>query len=438
MRRYSIEGNSASAIAAELESAIRRGGIASGERLPTVRRLAEQLGVSPATVSSAFGKLRARGLIVGRGRGGARAAGHPPLPARPGLSVPAGARDLTVANPDPALLPSLERALGAVDRRPHLYGEPRNLPELMEIAVQSFGADGIHVRSVVVAGGALDGLERVLQAHLRVGDRVAVEDPGWTNVLDLVRALGLEPVPVSVDDHGLVTESLERALHTGVQAVIVTPRGQNPFGAALGTRRVKELRRVLGSHPTVLLVEDDYAPWVAGAPTLTLTRGRDRWAIIRSVSKALGPDLRLAMIAGDAETCARVERRQFVGTGWVSHILQRLAASLLSDPEVEQLLVRAGDTYAERRKALIDSLHGHGVQTHGRSGLSVWVPVREEAATLQSLLEAGWAVAPGERFRLRTPPALRITITTLEPKDAVRLGRDLAAALAPRRAAYSV
>lgn len=438
MTRYSITGGSASSIAAELESAIRGDRIASGERLPTVRLLADQLGVSPATVSSAFGKLRARGLIVGRGRGGTRAAGHPPLPPRAGLPVPAGARDLTVANPDPALLPSLERALRAVDRRPHLYGEPRNLPELMEIAMQSFGADGIDVGSIVVAGGALDGLERVLQAHLRVGDRVAVEDPGWTNVLDLVRALGLEPVPVAVDDHGLVSESLERALGTGVQAVIVTPRGQNPFGAALDPRRVRELRRVVGSHPTVLVVEDDYAPWVAGAPALTLTRGRERWAIIRSVSKALGPDLRLAMIAGDAETCARVERRQFVGTGWVSHILQRLVATLLSDPAVEQLLARAGGAYAERRKALIDSLRERGIPTHGRSGLSVWVPVREEAATMQSLLEAGWAVAPGERFRLRTPPALRITITTLDTKDAVRLGRDLAAALTPRKAAYSV
>ncbi len=437
VKHYSTRGSTSRQIAADLEGAIRTGKIHPAERLPTVRELAGELSVSPATVSSAFGKLRTRGLIVGRGRGGVRVAGPSSLSARPALRVPPGARDLTVANPDPALLPSLQHALKTLDRRPHLYGEPRNVPELIDIATQRFRDDGIDADSVVIASGALDGLERVLQAHLRVGDRVAVEDPGWTNVQDLVRALGLEPIPVPVDDYGLVPEHLEQALRGGVHGVIVTPRGQNPFGAALDTRRVNDLRRVIGSQPDLIVVEDDYAPWVTGAKAMTLTKGLPRWAVIRSVSKALGPDLRLAMVAGDPETCERVERRQLVGTGWVSHILQQIVTSLLSDPTVEQLLVKAHDSYSERREALMDALLEHGIHAYGRSGLSVWVPVREEASTMQLLLEAGWAVAPGERFRLRTPPALRITTTTLRQGEAIRLGRDLAAAMRPKRVRYS-
>jgi DNA-binding transcriptional MocR family regulator len=181
----------------------------------------------------------------------------------------------------------------------------------------------------------------------------------------------------------------------------------------------------------VLLVEDDHAGPVAGVPALTLAHdARPRWAVVRSVSKSLGPDLRLALLAGDALTVARVEGRQSLGCGWVSHVLQAAVAALWSDPRVARRLERAERAYTGRRRALLAALARRGITAHGRSGLNVWVPVPEESAAVTALAAAGWAVRAGERYRLRSPPAVRVTIATLEPRDAERFAADLARALA--------
>src|SRR5262249_28398149 len=192
------------------------------------------------------------------------------------------------------------------------------------------------------------------------------------------------------------------------------------------TPRGRELCKVLGAHPGVILIEDDYVAAVAGAPYISLHAASPRWAVIRSLSKVIGPDLRVALMSGDPLTISRVEGRQLLGPGWVSHLLQQVAAQLLGDPATGRLIRQAERSYATRRQALIEALGEVGIPAQGRSGLGVWIPLREEAATTQLLLERGWAVSPGERFRFRTPPGIRVTTTTLDPAEA----RQLAAALA--------
>jgi DNA-binding transcriptional MocR family regulator len=427
-----ITGATANEIADSVERAVRQSRLGPGDRLPPIRQLSLRLGVSPTTVAAAYGRLRARGVVTARGRGGTAVADRPPLPVGgPPAPLPPGVRDLTHGGPDPSLLPPLDPALAQVDRRHHLYGEDPVLPELAALATGQLEADGVPVTTLAVVGGALDGVERLLQAHLRPGDRVAVEDPGFPPALDLVRTLGLRPEPVPVDDDGPLPDGLAGALAAGSGAFLTTLRAQNPTGAVATPARIEELRRVLAAHPEVMVVEDDHAGPVAGAPGVTLAGdGRARWAHVRSVSKWLGPDLRLAVLAGDLGTVARVQGRQLAGTGWVSHVLQRLAVAMWSAPDGADLLERGRETYRRRREALAAALAARGIAAHARSGLNVWVPVPEEGVTTGRLLDAGWAVLAGERFRLRSRPAIRVTVSTLDVAEAGRLAGDIEAAMA--------
>lgn len=411
-----------------MEQEIDRGRLRSGDVLPPVRRMAEQLGVSPVTVAAAYRTLSARGLVTGAGRRGTRVtARSPALLALPDPPIPEGVRNLAQSNPDPDLLPSIKAALHNVPSKAGLYGGQSCLPELADLATRSFAADGVDANAIAVVAGALDGIERVLAIHARPGDRVAVEDPGFPRLLDLVTMAGLVPVPVTVDDRGPEPESLQRALAQRVAACIVTPRAQNPTGASIDADRAKELRAVLSDHPEVLLIEDDYIGAVAGVGYASLTMGRpEHWCVARSMSKVLGPDLRVAILAGDQYTVRQLTIRQRIGTGWVSHILQSLVAALLQDPRFAKVLDKATRTYDSRRRDLLNTLAANGVPAHGASGLNVWIPVAHEALVTRRLLDDGFAVAAGERFRLRTPPAIRITTADLQPGEAEQIAVLLA------------
>jgi DNA-binding transcriptional MocR family regulator len=159
--------------------------------------------------------------------------------------------------------------------------------------------------------------------------------------------------------------------------------------------------------------------------------------VIRSTSKFLGPDLRVAVAAGDHLTIERVQRRQAVGALWVSHLLQRLALALWSDPSNGRLLARAAEVYAQRRAALVRALDEHGVRSVTPSGFNIWIPVRDESSTVRALAERGWAVAAGERFRIQSAPGIRVTTSTLVPAEAQRFAADLVAIHRPARAVFA-
>jgi DNA-binding transcriptional MocR family regulator len=454
---YQISGHGASQIAASVEAGIRSGAFPPGTTLPAVRVLAATLGVSPATTSSAYQSLRQRGLIETAGRNGTRVRHRPPVTSRVAqrLPVPPGLLDLSSGGPDPRLLPALGprlRRLAATASGSFGYTGAGAWPGLVIAARRRLAADGVPavvpagvpVRAsmataaadpgvaITVASGALDAIERLLSAHLRPGDRVGVEDPAWANLIDLVAALGMKPIPIAVDAEGPTVDGLIVAIRAGITAVVVTSRAHNPTGAAVSATRATALRTIIASVPDLLVIEDDHAAELTDVPLAPLGGAGRMWAFVRSVSKPYGPDLRVAIVAGDEASIARVEGRMRLGAGWVSTLLQRLVVELWHDDAVAAVVAKARREYAVRREALLDALAVRGIAALGQSGINVWIPLDDEPAAVAVLRDRGFAVAPGSLYRQATPPGIRITTATLAVADIPRLADAVAAATGQR------
>ncbi len=438
--RVVVDGHprNAEAVVVDIETRIGQGSLRPGDRLEPVRVAAERLGLAPNTVASAYRTLGERGYVVGEGRRGTFVAARPALRSAVAELVPEGVVDLSSGNPDPALLPELGPALAQISAVHALYGDPPIDAELEARMRADLLDDLIPADELALVGGALDGIERVLSVHLRPGDRVAVEDPGYSSVIELVRALGFRPVPGGVDESGPVPDALDDALAGGAVACILTPRAQNPTGAALSPARARDLRRVVADYPDLLLVEDDHAGPVSGQPYLSIASGRVRWAVVRSTAKSLGPDLRVAFLAGDATTVRRVAGRQILGTGWVSHILQRLVVAVLAAPDTSAVLEQASRAYADRRRAVLDVLAPAGVPCMARSGLNVWIPVLDEAAVVSAMQAKGWALRSGARYRIDAGPGVRMSVAGQSPEALEAAARDLLDVLAHANPSRSV
>ena len=371
-----ISGGSATEIADSVRALLERSDLAPGDPLPPVRTLADELGVNRNTVMAAYRQLAGAGLIITRGRAGTRVVESSPV-AQEGFAKHGSLRDVGTGNPDPRFIPDPSAALSAMAGRPILYGEPVIDPGLAAWAGTWMRGDlGDRPHRLTVTSGAVDAVERILAQALTRDDPVALEDPCFLASIHTVRLGGYRAVPVPIDDEGMTVEGLRAALEQGVRAVVCTPRAQNPTGASLSAERAEQLRGVLAEH--------------------------------------LG--LRLSP-----------------GTTWVSHLLQRLVLSLVTDEQARETISAAASHYAERNAAFTDRLRAVGISCAHADGLNLWVPLPIPAARIAARMqERGWLVRTGDEFVLGDPAAahhLRLTVHALPDADAERLAADLGAAV---------
>lgn len=431
-----IQGESVVEIFCSIRDAIEEGQLSRGEKLPTVRALADQLGVNRNTVALAYKRLAEQGLIETSGRAGSRVLRRSAVLPEQEWDYGPGVRDLSLGNPDPDLLPDLGPAIRAAAARPRqLYGGLREVPALVEAVRAQARADGLDAEHVAIVGGAVDGMDRVLSAHLGPGDTVGVEEPCFTRVLQLVRALGLQPVPMRLDDEGILPSAFEEVLQRQVRAVIVTPTAHNPTGATLTANRAEQLRVILAAYPNVLLVEDDHYRRLTTRPAFSLAAKHrvEKWAVVRSFSKCLGPDLRIGVLFGDAETVYRVRARLAVGMAWVSHLLQWVAVELIKNPATSHASQRAGTIYRRRREHVLNLLEERGIAANGVEGLHVWIPTSKDQAIARFLIARGWAVRTGDMFSMDNAEGLRVTSAVLREEEAETFAEHVAAAMRPSK-----
>ncbi|STS84241.1 transcriptional regulator of pyridoxine metabolism [Klebsiella pneumoniae] len=238
---------------------------------------------------------------------------------------------------------------------------------------------------------------------------------------------------MAVDAEGMDPDGLEEALRNGARAVIFTPRAHNPTGCSLTETRAHALREVLARYPQVLAIVDDHfallsaTPWHSPLPAST-----QRWALVRSMSKTLGPDLRLAFIASDAATSAALRLRLNAGSQWVSHLLQDLTLACLTDEAFIASMTETRRHYRQQNEKLAAALGPVRLQPCYARGWPQFLAAAAsgEPAYALRLARAGWLVREGEVFGIRTPShGLRLSLGRLSDAEISRLAADIAQAL---------
>ncbi|OKI29221.1 PLP-dependent aminotransferase family protein [Streptomyces sp. CB03911] len=431
-----------------LREAVRAGRLTAGSKVPATRALAGQLGVSRGVVVEAYAQLVAEGYLVAAHGSGTRVAPGiaRPAPAAPPAAVEAApAYDLKPGTPDLAAFPraawlaATRRALASAENQRFGYGDPVGLPRLRaELAghLARARAAAAGPGEVTVVGGVAQGLSLLIPVLALHGHhRFAVEDPCSPGTLSLLRAHGVEPVGVPVDEEGLDVSALAA---TGATVALVTPAHQYPTGVVLAPARRGELltwAKETGGY----VVEDDYdAEFRYDREPVGCLQGLAPDLVIHlgSLSKSLAPGLRLGwalLPPALAPDFHHAKQYADLGTG----VIEQLAfAELLSGGGYHRHLRTVRAQYHRRRDALLEGLREHlpAAGVHGvAAGLHLYLalpPGTAEDLTVARAASAGVRVEAVAPMRLRPgPPALALGYGALPPHRLTRAAQLLAEAV---------
>lgn len=428
-----IQGKTSDEIVESIRSLISTGVMQPGHRLPAVRQLASELKVNRNTAAAAYRRLNEAGLATSEGRHGTRIALPPSAGEQEGRNLNTALVDLADGNPDPAQLPDLNQVAAQCELKHALYGEDTLDPDLRRYGAAWFREDCPPNFDFMVTHGCVDAIERLARAQLVPGDRVAVEDPCFLGTINALRLSAMHTIGVAIDTAGMRPDALRSALASGARAVLLTARAQNPTGCSMTGERAQAIAAVLADYPDVLVIVDDHFALLAGTPYHSpIPDSTASWAVIRSLAKALGPDIRLALLACDPATGERLRTWLAPGMTWVSHFLQTLAAFCLRAPDIERGLARAKAQYARARQHMKTTLGQSGIETPLTvDGLNVWIPVPcDEERIVNAMARRGWLVRSSNAFDVQHKNrAIRVTVSRLRRDEVVRFSADLAAVL---------
>lgn len=477
-------------LAEAIERAVREGRLRPGDRVPPVRQLAEELGISVTTITAAFNLLSERKVIraeAGRGtfvESVATAERTEPTPSpaptnrrrapwRRRALMMLGARlrtryptalDCSTGRPDVSLLPwailqrAWRRAFDGASAADLQYAGPEALEALAVPLIRLLDATGIPARidDLLMGSSAQQWMMLSLEIATSLGGSdgviVAVEEPGYPTILDAYERSGARLVGIAVDEHGAVPGSLDAAFRAGATMALLTPSAHNPTGASWSPERRAALAAVLADHPSAIVVEDDQfadAATTRAGSLLSETRVEHQVIYIRSFSKLIAPDLRVALAAARPRLRTLLADAKSFSDGWTSRLLQRTLAHVLEDPDLPPALVHARETYRWRRSAAASAANAllapnGGGTWCGPDGLNLWVQIPQgvdAADVIERAAAAGVRIAPGEPFFIRPGrhDVVRLNAGSAPDQTAADAGRLVAeAALTSRSHAHSL
>ena len=454
-------------LAVELAQQIDTGVYAHGVRLPGVRALCAQRGVSVATVVAAYRKLEDEGYLEARPRSGfyVRArhtiaaiesawgeAEAPRLVSHRDMAMTlikaandADMVQLGAAVPDASYLPmsAIARAEAQVMRRESSraagYMMPPGAPELTRQIARRMNEAGARVRAadIVITTGCQEALSLALRATTRPGDVVAVESPSFYGLLHALEALGLEALEIPVHPRdGLSLEALELALERWpVKACVVTPNFSNPLGACMPEIRRRALIALLARHHVPLIEDDVYGELGFSAIQPLSCKALAPTADIlycSSFSKSLAPGLRVGWIAAGARH-AEVEYLKYVTSIATPSLPQLVVAELLENGRFDRHLREVRGHYARavaRMSEAVMRLFPDGTRiSQPQGGFVLWLELPDTRVDSFELarcaLTRGVSIAPGALFSASGKYANYLRLSCARPWDAA-LERALA------------
>jgi GntR family transcriptional regulator / MocR family aminotransferase len=373
-----------------MRRAILDGLLRPGQRIPSTRELARDLGVSRLSVLTAFDQLRHEGYMVGRTGAGTFVSDALPderlqvspasrplrSRAKTSASIVAVAADPWVHRPFRINVPALDkfphtawsrivaRCAHAITPKQMGYSHPAGLMELREAIAEHLRtarAVRCEAAQVLIVSGSQLALQLCARVVLGRGNLVAMEEPGYPGAHSAFEAAGVDLAPVCVDDEGIDVAALD-AIGRRVRAVYVTPSHQYPLGTSMSAARRMELLD-WATHRNAWLIEDDYdSEYRYVSRPLGALQGMSatgRVVYIGTFSKVLFPALRVGyVVVPPALWDAFVEARDAFDI--CSPTLTQLAlADFINEGHFARHIRRMRLVYEQRRDALLKGLATH-------------------------------------------------------------------------------
>lgn len=394
---------------------VERGVLKPGDRLPPQRDLAYRLGVTTGTVTRAYAEIGKLGLLSGEvGRGSylkAPAARAVPLdtPADETAGAPI---DLSQASPPHVhaahdLDQALRQLMTEPGRMSLLDYAPANGYELHRAMGASWLArSGIAAaqQDTVITSGAHAGLIACLAANTQTGDRIFVEALGYPGLRPIARMLGITPVPVEMDESGLMPEALERAARDGTARLLyLVPTLHNPTTATLPHDRRTAIAAIARRYG-LTIIEDDIFRLLdprLQPPTL-YTVAPERTYHVTSLSKTLSPGLRVGIVAAPPGRSDAVLRHMLISGGRAVGLATEVARLWVEDGTADRALTAIIAENAARRELALGILKRRIV--HCRPGACfLWLRLPERWTPgdfARELADRGVRVTPGPAFAI--------------------------------------
>ena len=428
-------------LAQELADLIARGTLRAGDRMPSIREMCRERGMSPATAVRAYESLEARDLIEARPRSGyyVSAQQRRPEPQRsrppPGstrldvsdliFEILEAARDREVvplgsAFPSPMLFPwaKLARHLGSSARHMDPWSTVDSLPpgseELRRLIAQRYLLFGTRVPAdeIVITSGALEALNLSLQTVARAGDAIAIESPAFYACLQAIEAAGMKALEIPTHPReGVDLGALSRALDKQpVRACWFMTTFQNPLGATLAPDKKEELAKLLARKQVPLIEDDVYAELYFGSDRPKPVKAFDTKGLVLncgSFSKSLAPGYRLGWVAA-GRYADDLRRRKITSTLATSVPIQNGIALMLRQEGYETHLSKLRQALRVQQQAALRSIKKHFPSGYRlatpEGGYFLWIELPPEVDALEvhrRALEASISIAPGPIFSAR-------------------------------------